>query len=348
MPKATAKKAASDDAKSAQVPAVTDFDVLTPSVQIDFYTRLQAVRKLHLHEALKNTLADSAFDLAALDVDLAEFVDSKHLKRLATFGLRGENFFAVPYLIERNPYLLGYYRLLYGFSCKAFYDQGPFGRFRAFEGSGKVRAGLEANIPALCHSLCATAGVLLEMIEPVSASIINELQILTLGAQFKGSGNVSVGTKATDAVFDLLKALLVHYAPTIKKRTISFKNDSGLPVTIRFGSDPDVSVTQELQSEQRALVAIEIKGGLDGSNIWNRLGEAEKSHSKAKANGFNELWTITRVDLTGAPATLKKARGQSESTTRFWCLSRILDASTQEAALFRQVFGSLLGVKLTV
>jgi hypothetical protein len=79
---------------------------------------------------LKKTVDDPAFNLEILNGELSSYVDSEHLKRLAFFGLRGEVCFPVPYLLTRNPYLLGYYRLLYGFSCKAFYDQGPFKRFK--------------------------------------------------------------------------------------------------------------------------------------------------------------------------------------------------------------------------
>jgi hypothetical protein len=102
----------------------------------------------------------------------------------------------------------------------------------------------------------------------------------------------------------------------------------------------------KLDAEQRKLVAIELKGGTDVSNIWNRLGEAEKSHAKARADGFNELWTVTRVDLNSDPATQKKARRQSASTTRFFFLDRIADPTTLDAITFRQVLGSIMGVKL--
>jgi hypothetical protein len=127
---------------------------------------------------------------------------------------------------------------------------------------------------------------------------------------------------------------------------LTFRNDSNLPVTVRVASDPDVSITQNLDAEERKLVAIELKGGTDVSNIWNRLGEAEKSHSKAKADGFNELWTVTRVDLNSDPETRKKAKRQSASTTRFFFLDRIPDPTSAEAISFRQVLGSIMGVKL--
>ena len=121
-------------------PDPAEFPRLKPTGQIDFYSRLQAVKKRYLHEAMKATIKAAKFDLPALDHELASFVDATHLKRLASFHLRGEAFFPVPYLLHRNPFLLGYYRLLYGFSCKAFYEQGPFKRFQRLETDGLVES----------------------------------------------------------------------------------------------------------------------------------------------------------------------------------------------------------------
>ncbi len=55
---------------------------------------------------------------------------------------------------------------------------------------------------------------------------------------------------------------------------------------IEFSSDPDVLITEKLQSGVRYILSIEVKGGTDASNIHNRLGEAEKSHLKAKKFGI--------------------------------------------------------------
>jgi hypothetical protein len=322
------------------------FPVLKPGTQIDFYARLQAVKERYLHNALKDTIEEATFDLHTLDSELALFADAASLKRLASFHLRGEAFFPVPYLLKRNAYLLGYYRLLYGFSCKAFYGQGPFKRFQRMEDDGLVDLRTEPSLPALCRSLCATGGMLVEAIKGVSLGTVFELQLLTLGPQFKGGGNVKLGQSAIDTFFVLLKSLLSPYNPRVKGRQLTFVNDSRLSVVVRVASDPDVSITQQLEAEERKLVAIELKGGTDVSNIWNRLGEAEKSHLKAKAKGFNELWTVTRVDLTTGPGLENKARAQSPSTTRFFFLDRIADPTTPEALTFRQVLGSMMGVRL--
>ncbi len=347
MPKS--QQSASTGRKSKAPETVTAqeaFPVLKPGGQIDFHARLQAVRERYLAEALKKTVSDPSFDLETLNSELSDGVDSRHLKGLASFGLRGEVCFPSPYLFRRNPYLLGYYRLLYGFSCKAFYDQGPFKRFQTLENEGTIPNRLEPLIPAFCRSLAKTGEMLLEFVNPVSLTVVSDLQVLTLGAQFRGSGNVKVGQDATDSFFNLIKSLVAAYNPRLKGRKLTLQNDSNLAVTIRVGSDPDVSITSKLQGEERKLVAIELKGGTDVSNIWNRLGEAEKSHAKARASGFNELWTVTRVDLSSDPEMQRKARRQAASTTRFFFLDRIADSTTPEALSFRQVLGSIMGVKL--
>ena len=93
-------------------------------------------------------------------------------------------------------------------------------------------------------------------------------------------------------------------------------------------------------------MAIEIKGGTDISNIWNRIGEAEKSHRSAKAAGFNELWTVTGVDVGGKTETHRRAVEKSPTTTRFFYLPRIVDLTSAEGTLFRQLLGSIIGSKL--
>jgi XcyI-like restriction endonuclease len=218
--KKSQRRIPSAGADAASQPPQQPLPVLKPATQVDFYARLQAVKSRYLHGALKETIEDARFDLCALDGELASFADAASLKRLASFHLRGETFFPVPYLLKRNAYLLGYYRLLYGFSCKAFYGQGPFKRFQRMEDGGLVDLRTEPSLPALCRSLCATGGMLLEAIKGVSLGTVFELQLLTLGPQFKGGGNVKVGQSAIDTFFMLLKSLLSPYNPKVKGRRL--------------------------------------------------------------------------------------------------------------------------------
>jgi hypothetical protein len=98
------------------------FPILDPALQISFHHRLQAVRETYLQQALSKTVGD--VEIGDLDLQLKEFVPTACLRRVAQFGLRGEVLFAVPLLLTANPFLLGYYRLLYGFSQKEYYGKG--------------------------------------------------------------------------------------------------------------------------------------------------------------------------------------------------------------------------------
>lgn len=71
-------------------------------------------------------------------------------------------------------------------------------------------------------------------------------------------------------------------------------------------------------------LAVEIKAGADGSNLYNRLGEAEKSHITARNAGFTDCWTIVNTPAFDEP----KAKKTSPSTSRFYRLAEILDATT--------------------
>jgi hypothetical protein len=90
----------------------------------------------------------------------------------------------------------------------------------------------------------------------------------------------------------------------------------------------------------RNIIAIEVKGGTDASNIHNRVGEAEKSHLKAKQNGYTDLWTIINVDRPDAE--LKK---ESATTTRFYRLENISDPESIEYTDFKQRVIGAIGIE---
>ena len=112
-------------------------------------------------------------------------------------------------------------------------------------------------------------------------------------------------------------------------------------VRVEFANDPDICVREKLPSGRyRNLVAIEIKGGRDYSNVHNRIGEAEKSHQKARKEGYVECWTIVGVtDLD-----LVQARKESPSTDRFYHMDQITDALTNEGEDFRENLLARIGV----
>lgn len=318
-----------------------EYKAVVPEVQIAFYLRLKEIKEKYLERALATTIGK--IDIEILDKELVRFAGKDKITFLAKQGLRGEIFFPVPYLLESNPFLLGYYRLLFGFSNKEFYDQGMFGLFKSMEEKGKITSRQKDNLSKFCESLIETSWMLINHLDHdgITPDVIKELQILTVGPQLRGSRNTVLGQVATKVVFEHIKTLLSGYIINESERKLVIKNDSNRNVTIAFSSDPDIKIIESLPSGDRNLVAIEIKGGTDISNIHNRLGEAEKSHQKARNRGFNEFWTIIAVDI--AEDKIKK---ESPTTTRFFNLDQIINPTHPKHHEFIEHLSSLLSIQI--
>lgn len=320
---------------------MSSFKIPEPDLQIHFFQRLNQIRNTYLIDALLATV--SRLQIRMIDKQLAEFVSNEGLQRIASWGLRGELIFAVPYVLEDNPQLLGYYRLLLGFSQKEFYgSRYGLSPFKSMEENGRISATNTSNLQELCKILCGSAERLLEGVGDLSQETIHELTLLTLGPQLRGGALNTLGDKATRRVFDLISSLLSSATIAESTRTLEVKNAAGRMVRIEFSNDPDICIREELPSgKYRNLVAIEIKGGRDYSNVHNRIGEAEKSHQKARKDGYVECWTMVGVTTLD----MAIARKESPTTDRFYHIDSIIDPDSEEAIDFRENLLARVGVK---
>jgi hypothetical protein len=87
-------------------------------------------------------------------------------------------------------------------------------------------------------------------------------------------------------------------------------------------------------------VAIEIKGGTDKSNAHNRAGEAEKSHQKAKQDGFRDFWTL--ILLKGMD--LAKLKRESPSTNEWFDVTQLLARDGEDWERFRDHLARVAGI----
>lgn len=318
-----------------------EFPVIDPDLQITFYYRLKEIKDSYFFAALSQTI--DVLDIPTLDKELAKYVKPEYLKKLAKFHMRGEVFFPVPYILQNNPKLVGYYRLLFGISQKEFYSKGPFGTFKHMEEKGSINPKALPYIEAFSRSLIYTGEILVDGIDEFSIPIVNDLQILTLGPQLRGGRNTELGKFATAQTFNLVKALVQDYITKENDKEIIITNDSKRVVSIVFASDPDIGIIEILPSGKNKIVSVEIKGGRDISNIHNRLGEAEKSHRKAKGDGYSQFWTIVRADVD-----YKLAKKESPTTDELFHLDNLLDSNHEEFLLFRDRLCSILGISIKV
>lgn len=315
------------------------FPPLSPKLQVNFFYLLKKSKVLYFREALQKTI--KKVDIATVDKELSLLVGKSHLAKLAGFSLRGETVFPVPTLLSLNPFLLGYYRLLLGFSQKEFYSKGPFGPFKSMEEKGILTVSAKLNIDALCQSLILSAQELIDGIDHISLNSLAELQLLTLGPQFRGSKNNEYGSIATKKVFDLIREFTSDNIEIESETFLVLRNDSNRKVVVSFSSDPDIEIYEEMPSAKRPLVSIEIKGGTDISNIHNRIGEAEKSHQKAKGRKYFEFITILSVEID-----YEILRKESPTTSHFYHLDRITNADSSEYFGFRELLSSIIGLTI--
>ncbi|WP_054693483.1 XcyI family restriction endonuclease [Syntrophomonas palmitatica] len=313
-----------------------------PSLQIDFHLILQQFRNTNLQDALKKTVRH--MDISCIDQDMARLVPKNYLALVAGYGLRGELLFSVPCILGKNPFLLGYYRLLLGFSKKAFYTS-EFGctSFIKMEEEGKLSPANEVKLEELCKALINSACFLLDGVnQKVTASELDDLTLLTLGAQLRGSQNTRKGKAGMVAVFQIIREIVDGATINANNKRIQILNAAKRKVLIEFSADPDIIIREEMPNAMyRNIIAIEVKGGEDFSNIHNRIGEAEKSHQKAKLDGYVECWTIVNVDRIN----MSTARKESPSTNQIFRLSDLVSRSGNEYVDFQSRIKALTGIE---
>lgn len=315
-----------------------------PLLQTGFAALLANYHNYFLMGALRSAVAD--MDIRMLDKELYEYAPKEGLQRLASHGLRGELLFAVPYVLINHPRLIGYYRLLLGYSKKDFYANRAnkgLGIFKNMEEKNSLSPKSAAALPDLCTALNASALYLLHHLEAksISAALFNELSLITLGPQLRGENNNAIGKQGSMLVFGLLNQILGKQAANPYPASISLKNAAGKEVWLDFGSDPDIIIREKMaEAHWRLILAVEIKGGKDGANIHNRLGEAEKSHQKARASGYTEYWTV--INVPGL--SLEQVKTESPSTDRVYNLDEICDKDSDAHKDFSRRIRSLTGI----
>jgi hypothetical protein len=247
---------------------------LSPSRQVIFHQMLVSARKTALMDALSAALGE--IDPALLKRQISQRVPKDTQKILASAGIRDEHVFPVPAVLEKQPALIGYYRLLLGISQKRFYRKGTgMGPFKSMESRGLLNLKKRPDIESFCAVMIEHLADLVRQISPkITARDVSELPLLTLGAQLCGSNNNAIGKKATLDVFVSVAEIVKDFIVSRDAKKITIINASKRKVVLALSTDPDIRIQEEFEGKLRNKVAIEIKGGTDISNAHNRAGEA--------------------------------------------------------------------------
>lgn len=316
---------------------------LDPSRQIAFHQLLVSARKTWLMDALLEAM--SRTEPRHIKNQLLEYVPPDAQRILATTGIRDELVFPVPILLETAPTLVGYYRLLLGVPQKSFYGSGTgMGRFKAMEVRGTINSRQKGALPDFCRAMCTALADLVRQLSPaITPRDVTELPLLTLGSLFQGANNVLIGKQATADVFLSIRAVLGNALIESHSQKMVVTNASGRQVVFTLGSDPDIRIEEDFAGSLHKKVAIEIKGGTDRSNAHNRAGEAEKSHQKAKRQGFRDFWTIIALKSLD----LDKLKAESPTTNSWYDVAQVLGRHGPDWDDFRNRMSDVAGLPLT-
>lgn len=309
------------------------------SRQIAFHELLVIARQSWLIDAVKEAIADA--DPNRLRSELASFVPDDAHQLLAVAGIPDEYVFPLPALLEAKPTLVGYYRLLLGSPQKSFYGTGSgMGTFKSMEENGNLTKNQIDALPEFCAAMSTALADMVRQLSPrMSKRDLIELPVMTLGQKFQGANNNTIGQEAVKGVFRVIKDIVQAYVIDEDETTITVKNPNGVNFQLVLASDPDVRVEEISATSTVHRLALEIKGGADASNQYNRIGEAEKSHIKAKAEGYRDFWTVIRTNTLDATA-----KSQSPTTMAWFDVVQILSQDGPDWERFANEIAHVTGV----
>jgi hypothetical protein len=333
----TAKKTKETPTEAAKI----SLNPPSPAKQVRFYQLLVAARKQWFMDALSEALGQ--IDQKIVKDQIGKFVPADVQRTLAAAGLRDEYVFPVPVVIEKQPSLIGYYRLLLGAPQKSFYKSSTgMSRFKSMEENGIMNEKLRPYVSAFCAAMAQRLAELVRQIPKITERDLNELSLLTYGSQLQGSNNTQIGKAAMKEVFVAISDIVGKYVSDKKDNKLFVKNSAGRTVVITLSHDPDVCVQELMENRVHHRVAIEVKGGTDVSNAHNRAGEAEKSHQKAKRVGFPEFWTV----ISKKGLILSKLQNESPTTNHWFDVAEVLARNGKDWDDFRQRLTGLVGIPL--
>lgn len=198
---------------------------------------------------------------------------------------------------------------------------------------------MEELCVALCHAASHLVGSL--KTKDLSIGLLDDLTLLTVGPQMRGGVNNKLGQQGIVQVFDVIEEILKPAIINATRGAIEIRNTSGRDVWVEFAADPDIIIREVMPDKSsRKILAIEVKSGTDVSNIHNRIGEAEKSHQKAKKDGYRECWTVVNV----SKLDIDKAKLESPTTNVFYALKALQSRKGVVYEDFKQNIIAMVGI----
>lgn len=303
----------------------------------------------------RNTQLDTAVMMTAgkidprfLKEDSLRCVPGNGLGLAQQLGIRDELVYALPCMLRQEPALIGYYRMLLGYSLKQFYaTESGLSSFREMEEGIIPQSISDEDLLLFCSIFNDSMSEFL--VQAKRDSIIKDLRdlpIMTLGVYVDGVWRNRVGQGAAESVASSMLDILTHsdyekISGDAPSEFVLLAPDGFRRFRVHSASDPDIAVTEITNSSERKVLCIEVKGGQDVANVHNRAGEAEKSHQKAKRDGWPKTWTVILWSSLSEEQR-KKIQVEAPTTDEWFDVNQVCSESGESYKRFSERLVSTL------
>lgn len=217
-------------------------------------------------------------------------ISTSAMKRIKKSGMPIATCFCHPDVIQENPYLILYYRVIACIPQKGMAEL-AFGISKLEIGQGRKLTNLRAH--QLAKAINEVMSTIIESDPDFFSTNLELLAYTAFGVTIDGSWSNKIGIEASRQVKDILfthfynaglissvtlldgnKAKPTKATLTTAIRDFSLSNG----YTIMFSSEPDIGIWDP---GGKLIGVVEIKGGLDTAGALERLGAAKKTFDEA-------------------------------------------------------------------
>lgn len=260
-----------------------------------------------------------------LDWALDEFSISKSAwNKVIHRGIKPILVFAHPEILKQINGSTAYYRMLSMVSQKSMSQVGS--AVTAFEQGNRLPN--EAAAIKLANHFNRIISHLIEADETINAKEFDLWRGMAAGSQAQGSWQNMKGQQAEILLKGLLEKRLKSENLIVEIGEKSILLNDGR--VVKFSSEPDLAIF----SNEKIEIAIEIKGGIDGAGVLERIGAALKSLKRAKAENSDSITILIMQEVSFSATAQKDIDRNRDAISHFFMLERLIDDETERLRFF--------------
>jgi hypothetical protein len=286
-------------------------------------------RKLHEWKLLEvSSLIDQIHgeNLSWENLNISEQAWNRIIHR----GIKPVTVFAHPTVLKTIPSSTGYYRMLAMVSQKSMKQIGL--NVDGYE-LGKPILDEQMAIKVTQH-LNRIISALIEADETIDAREFDLWRAMAAGSQAQGSWQNKKGSSAEIAIREVILRRLQELGIITDDSTYSAKIALGGHRMLVFGDEPDIAIYQD----NKPLIAVEIKGGIDPAAVLERIGAALKSLQRTRQENPLSITILIVQDVSMTERAKRDLNLSAETVTYLFSIEQVLEQKERQAEFF-QIMG---------